>query len=138
MNVSKGRLFYLNIRESLLNQYPQSGNRTVAIKRDPFQGPRMGSCLTLRSELSEETRVDKARDFIGKGHPGGEQEGKGTQESCSAVWLAVSGFMVMGLVSGLPLANHSDSESFLVVHALFSQDGCQREGFSGPTRGVCF
>ena len=34
----------------------------------------------------------------------------------------------MGLVSGLPLANHSDSES-LVVHALFSQDGCQREGF---------
>ena len=29
--------------------------------------------------------------------------------------------MVMGLVSGLSLANHSDSESFLVVHALFSQ-----------------
>ena len=39
------------------------------------------------------------------------------------------GFMVMGLVSGLSLANHSDSESFLVVHALFRQDGCQREGF---------
>ena len=35
----------------------------------------------------------------------------------------------MGLVSGLSLANHSDSESFLVVHALFSQDGCQQEGF---------
>ena len=28
--------------------------------------------------------ADKARDFIGKGHPGGEQEGKGTQENCSA------------------------------------------------------
>ena len=42
---------------------------------------------------------------------------------------AGSGFMVMGLPSGLSLANHSDSESFLVVHALFSQDGCQREGF---------
>ena len=39
------------------------------------------------------------------------------------------GFMVMGLVSGLSLANHSDSESFLMVHTLFSQDGCQREGF---------
>ena len=38
-------------------------------------------------------------------------------------------FMVMGLVSGLSLANHSDSESFLVAHALFRQDGCQREGF---------
>ena len=42
---------------------------------------------------------------------------------------SVSGFMVMGLVSGLSLANHSDLESFLVVHALFSQDGCQQEGF---------
>ena len=37
--------------------------------------------------------------------------------------------MVMGLVSGLSLAHHSDSESFLVVHVLFSQYGCQREGF---------
>ena len=45
------------------------------------------------------------------------------------MWPAVSGFMVMGLVSGLSLASHSDSESFLVVHALFSQDGCQKEGF---------
>ena len=34
--------------------------------------------------------------------------------------------MVIELVSGLSLANHSDSESFLVVHALFSQDRCQR------------
>ena len=37
--------------------------------------------------------------------------------------------MVTGLVSGLSLANRSDSESFLVVPALFSQDGLQREGF---------
>ena len=36
--------------------------------------------------------------------------------------------MVMGLVSGLSLANHSDLKSFL-VHTLFSQDGCEREGF---------
>ena len=67
--------------------------------------------------------------------PGGEQEGKGTQENCSVTWLAVSGFMVMGLVSGLFLANHSDPESFLVVHALFSQDGCQR-GFWEVVRQV--
>ena len=45
--------------------------------------------------------------------------------------------MVMGLVSRLPLANHSDSESFLVVHALLSQDGCQREGFWEVVRHVC-
>ena len=37
--------------------------------------------------------------------------------------------MVMRLVSELSLARHSESGSFLVVHALFSQDGCQREGF---------
>ena len=37
--------------------------------------------------------------------------------------------MVMGLVSGLSSANHSDSESFLGVHASLSQDGCQPEGF---------
>ena len=64
--------------------------------------------------------ADKARDFTGKGHLSGEQEGEGTQENSSAMWLAVLGFMVMRLVSGLSLANHFESESFLVVHALFS------------------
>ena len=44
--------------------------------------------------------------------------------------------MVMGLVSGLSLANHSDSESFLMVHALISQDGCQREGLWEVVRHV--
>ena len=28
--------------------------------------PRVGSCLTLGKELSEETRADKARDFLGR------------------------------------------------------------------------
>ena len=37
--------------------------------------------------------------------------------------------MVMGLVSGVLLADHSDSESFLEAHPLFSQNGCQKEGF---------
>ena len=32
------------------------------------------------------------------------------------------------VVSWLSLAHDSDSESFLVVHALFIQDGCQRKG----------
>ena len=36
------------------------------------------------------------------------------------------GFMMLKLVSRLSLDNHSDSESFLVVHTLFSQDGCER------------
>ena len=45
--------------------------------------------------------------------------------------------MVIGLVSRLPLANHSDSESFLVVHTLLSQDGCKRVGFWEVVRHVC-
>ena len=59
-----------------------------------------------------DTRADRARDFIGKEPLGGEQEGKGTQEDSSAVRLEVSGFMVMGLVSGFFLASYSDSGSF--------------------------
>ena len=34
------------------------------------------------------------------------------------------------------LASHSYSESFLVVHTLFGQDGCQREGFWEVVRYV--
>ena len=62
--------------------------------------------------------------MIGKGRPGREQSGKGTQENCFASWLTISGFMVMGFISGLPLTNRSHSEFFLVVHAWLSQDGC--------------
>ena len=57
--------------------------------------------------------------LLGKG-PRAESRGYGNQKNSSVAWLAVSGFIVMRLVSGLSLANHSDSESFLVVHALFS------------------
>ena len=90
----------------------------------PLPGPETGLLSnTWKWTVRGDTCADKAWDFIGKGHPGGEQQGKGTQENSFAMWLIVSGFMEMGLVSGLSLANHSDSESFLVVHALFSQDG---------------
>ena len=42
----------------------------------------------------------------------------------------------MWLLSGLSLASHSDSESFLVAQALLVQDGCQREGFWEVVRHV--
>ena len=42
---------------------------TCCRKSDPFQSPRVGSYLTLGNE-------DKARDFIGKKHLGGEQYGR--------------------------------------------------------------
>ena len=99
-------------------------------KADPFQGPKLGSCLTLGNELSEETHVQTKQEIL---------LGKGTRVESSRVREprrtalprgSVLGFMVMGLVSGLYLANRSDSESFLMVHALFSQDGCQRDMIS--------
>ena len=42
----------------------------------------------------------QSKRFYWVGRSGGEQEGEGTQENCSVTWLAASGFMVMGLVSG--------------------------------------
>ena len=59
-------------------------------------------------ELSEERSAIQARDFIGKGCRGGGQEGEGNGENRSATWLTVSGFLVIGLVSGLSLASHSE------------------------------
>ena len=110
--------------------FASTSNSELLQEGGPLPGPETGLLSNTQKWIVRgDTCANKARDFIGKGHPGREQEGKGTQEHCSAMWLAVSGLMVMGLVSGLSLANHSDSESCLVVHALFSQDGCQREGF---------
>ena len=105
-------------------------------KGDPFQGPKLGFCLILGNELSEETHVLTKQEIL---------LGKGTRVESSRVreprrtalpQLTTSGFMVMGLVSGLSLANHSDSESFLVVHSLFSQDGGQWGGFWEVVRHV--
>ena len=41
-------------------------------KENLFQGPRVGSYLTHRKELSEETHV-LTKQILLKGHPGGEQ-----------------------------------------------------------------
>ena len=48
----------------------------------------------------------KQEMLLGVGLPGGKQEGKETQKDCFATWLKVLGLMVMGLISGLFLANH--------------------------------
>ena len=62
----------------------------------PFVAGRRALSNTQKCIVQGDTCADKARDFIGKEHPGGEQWGKETQENCSAAWLAMSGFMVMG------------------------------------------
>ena len=61
-----------------------------------LQSLRVGSCLIFGSEFSQaDTCAEKVRGFIGKGCLGEEQESEGTQEDCSATWLAASGFTVI-------------------------------------------
>ena len=91
--------------------------------------------MHFSSHLSVQNHnILNTRDFIGKGCPGGEQVGEGTQEDHSDTWLAVWGFRGMGLVSGLSLGNPSDSWAFLVVHPLLSQDECQARRILGGGR----
>ena len=106
----------------------------------PLPGPEIGLLSNTRKWIVwGDTCAGTARDFIGKGRLGGEQEGKGTQENCSVTWLPVSGFMVMGLVSGSSLANHFDLEALLV--ALLVQPRWMPERRilgGGRTSGVSF
>ena len=75
-----------------------------------------------------DTHADKAKGFTGNGCPGGEYEGKGTQGNCSATWFAVSGFMVMGLVSRFSPANHSILWSFWWhMHCSAKMDASKKE-----------
>jgi len=39
----------------------------------PLPGPELGSCLTQKWIVQGDTYADKIRDFIEKGHLGGEQ-----------------------------------------------------------------
>ena len=104
-------------------------SRSIFCKKgDPIQGPKLGSCLTFRNELSEETHVLTKQEILLERAPGWRAEGKGTQENSFATWLAVLGFTVMGLVSGWSLANHSNSESFLVAHTCSAKmDASERD-----------
>ena len=118
--------------EKLLISEWGNGEREVLQEGGLFPGPKYGLLSNTQKWIVwGDTCTSQARDFTEKGCSGGEQEGRGTQEDCSSMWLVVSHFMEVGLVSGLSLANHSDSGSFLVVHALFSQDVFQQGGFWG-------
>ena len=120
---------------------PAPLGQVVAGRRTPLPGPQTGLLSNARKWIVRgDTCADKVRDFIGKGHPGGEQESKEAQENCSAPWLAVSGVMVMGLISGLSLANHSDSRVFLGGARLVQPRWMPERGIlrGGRTCGVSF
>ena len=90
----------------------------------PLPGPETGLLSSTQKWIVQGDTCWQSKRFYWERAPGWRAVGKGTQENCSAMWLTVSGFMIMGLVSGWSLANHFNSESFLVAHALLSQDGC--------------
>ena len=73
--------------------------------------------------------------LLGKGPRVESSRAREPRRAALSHGFAVPGYMVLGLVSRLSLASHSDSVSFLMVHALFSQDGCQR-GFWEVVRHV--
>ena len=51
-------------------------------KGDPFQGPKLGSCLTLGNELSEETHaVTKQEILLGKGARGESSRVRGPRRT---------------------------------------------------------
>lgn len=99
----------------------------------PLPGPEDRFSSNIRKWVVRgDTHADKAWDCTGKGWLGREQQGEGAQGDCSALWLAVSGFMAMGLVSGSSLA--SDLAWPIVWPKVLPgsslrQDGFQREGF---------
>ena len=72
----------------------------------------------------------------GKGLPGGEQQCEGMQHF-SATWFTGSNVMVIALVSGLSLANLSDSGSSLVTRMSLSSDIFQHEIFWEMSRTLC-
>ena len=68
------------------------------------------------------------RDYWEGASEGRKQEAKGAQEVHSATWLTVLGFMVMQFISGLSLAWHSDSASFLVgAHPSAQMDASEED-----------
>ena len=92
----------------------------------PLPGPESGLLSNTRNELSKETRADIAGDVTGKGAQV-TAAGWGTPGGRLCTRLAVLGLRWGD--SRLSVGDHSDSGSFLVVHAPLNQHGFQQGGF---------
>ena len=89
--------------------------RKCCKKQELLPGPKSGLLSnTWKWIVGGDTWGDRARDFIKKGGPGKGAAGwENPGLHCLVAWSL--GSIVMGLVSRLSLANHSDEGSFLLV-----------------------
>ena len=78
-------------------------------KEDPFQGPKLGSCLTPGNELSKETHVLTKQEILLGKSTRGEQQAKETQENSSCHMACSLRFHGDGISFGFSLTNHSYS-----------------------------
>ena len=103
-------------------------------KGGPLPGPQSELLSNLQKwTVQGEICAEKARGLIGKGRLGGEQEGKGTWENCSATWFTVSGFMVMGLLSRLSLPIIlTHSPSWWCTHCSAKMDAREKDSGRWP------
>lgn len=84
--------------------------------------------------------LPKQETSLGRGARGADSQRVTGPRRMLRRGLTLSGFMVMGSLSGWSLAGHSDAESFLLAHTSLSQDEFQQGGFweIGRTCGISF
>ena len=117
---------WCDLAAAAASQYTCCGSWVLVLLQEggPLPGPGSGLLSKTRKWIVQgDTCADNAKDFIGKGSQADSSRVRGPRRTAETALVAVSGFMVIGLVSELSLANHSDSEPFLVMHALLHQDG---------------
>ena len=97
-------------------------------------GPTLRARLTLGNELSDDALLLTKQETVLARDAWAES--RRAREPRRTV--QPRGFMLVGLVSRLSLAHHSDSGSFLVAHVLLSEGGFRRGGFweVGRTCGI--
>ena len=103
----------------------------------------MGSCLTLRNELSEKTCTDKAKRCYSEGVLGRRAVGKGNpgERLCHVAhsfrfYGKRVSLQVVSAQSSCLTHIWSDLGSFLVAHTSLSQDWFQRKGFWEVGRAI--
>ena len=88
----------------------------------------MGSCLTFRNELSQETQLLTKRETL-LGNVTWAERARRVKEPRRTALPRGSQSPALGLVSMFSQTSRSDSGSFLVASASLSQEGFQWRGF---------